>query len=94
MSRQKVFEVAVVAVLLSMGSFVIMGFTAEKQSCTEDQIEYCVEQVKENMETCVDDESCNADLLGWFEGSCMAEAIHCDQERIESVMDELGWEIG
>ena len=91
MSRQKGFELAVVVVLFGMGCFVIMGFSGEKRICTEDQINYCVEQVKENLETCADGESCNTDLLNWFENSCMADAIQCSPETIGKVMDEMGW---
>ena len=91
MSRQRIFEIAVVCVLLGMGCFVVMGFSTEKRSCTEDQIEYCVEQVRENMAGC-EQEGCR-DLFNWFEDSCMIQGIQCDSEKVESVMTEMGWPI-
>ena len=89
MSRQRIFEIAVVCVLLGMGSIVVMGFSTEKINCTEDQIDYCMEQVRENMVTC-QEEGCT-ELFNWFEDSCMTRAIQCDSEKVESVMAELGW---
>ena len=91
MSRRQVFELTVVVVLLGMHCFFIMGFTGEKRFCTEGQVNYCVEQVKGNLETCGESESCKADLFNWFENSCMTVAFKCSSETIEMVMEEIVW---
>ena len=88
MSRHRIFEIVVIIALLSLGTFVVTGFTAEKETCTDEQINYCVKQVKKNLAECKG-QGCY-ELFDWFENTCMIEASQCNPEKVVTVMMEMG----
>ena len=89
MKKHLVYDIVILLILAGLITFV-GGLLSDEKGCTDQQVEHCMDEVLGNLETCRDEE-CTCDLLLWFGNTCMRKNIKCSLEKIESVLDQIGW---
>ena len=87
--KQSRVSFALIAFGIGIVSLPLMGAKPAAQSCSGEQILFCVEEVFSEFETCRV-EGCVCELLEWFEHECMAEA-GCPPEQTARVLKQMAW---
>ena len=87
--KQRRVSFALITVVIGILSLPLMGAKPAAQSCSGEQILFCIEEVFDDLEICRV-ERCVCDLLDRFEHECMVEA-GCPPEQTGRVLEQMAW---